>query len=119
MGYYITAYTKNGEELEIQHHYIRGNTFAINGTTSPFMTITYNYSPILKKVINEGITSFHKKRVIETIDIMNKAISKLSDDNEINIWNPTEGNVKKALINLRELALLIIKSDANAIWEVS
>jgi hypothetical protein len=119
MGYDIRACTKNGEELEIQHHYIRGHTFAINGTTSAHMTITYNYCAILEKVINEGIKSFHEKRVIETIDIINEAINKLSDDNEIDIWKPTEGNVKKALINLRELAFLIINSDENAIWEVS
>jgi archaellum component FlaF (FlaF/FlaG flagellin family) len=102
-------------------HFMFGGTYCPNGTNQLHLNITYNYS----KVINPAMFDvpqeetyakvFNGKSALETIPLLNKAISNLSDNTDEDYWNPTEGNAKRALIQL----LTIAKMRPDGIWQVS
>ena len=137
MSYDIYAVDKNGETIIVENHDIKGGTYAVGGTNQAHLNITCNYYKFFQKYINEkeGIVFLGGIKVIDSIKILNEAISKMKYDGEFigydgncqpiiindtdDYWKSTEGNAKKALVDLRELALLVLKVDTEAIWEVS
>lgn len=92
-------------------HYIRGGTYAVNGTSEMWLNITYNYSNIISKAFNNelGIKYLENKSASDAIPILTKAINSLGNDVDEDYWKPTEGNVKRALHGL--LALCKIRPD--------
>lgn len=73
------------------------------------LNITYNYSEILRQVIQPkntpseyktGIRSLYGMTALEAAPILEAAISSLKDDVDEDYWKATEGNVKRALNNL-------------------
>lgn len=118
MSYDITAIDTLDNIIEVEHHFITGGTYSISGTNEATLNITYNYSEIIEKVIWGGIKTLHDMKVIDSIGLLNKAIVKLNDDKVNDYWKATEGNVKDALKNLRELALLVLKVDVHSRWQV-
>ena len=98
------------EIIEINDaHFLRGGTYKMGGSKELTLNITYNYSEILRQVIQPedtpseyktGIRSLYGMTALETIPILEVAISNLKDNVVNNCWQPTEGNVKRALNNL-------------------
>jgi len=100
----VDPITKQVLELEENHH-MKGGTYALGGTKSASINMTYNYAKILKSVLGEkGIRSLYDISGAESINILKKAISKLKDDVAPDYWTPTEGNVKSALVKVLALA---------------
>jgi hypothetical protein len=89
-----------------QPHFMHGGTFCLSGTTELSLNITYNYAPHFYRLIDEkeGIRFIYGKTALETLPILEKAISQLSDDVNDNYWESTEGNAKQALIQLKTMA---------------
>jgi hypothetical protein len=82
-----------------------GGTYAVGGTTELSLNITYNYGGILGRVlVPDGLRSLYGMSGAESIPVLSKAISELGDDTDSDYWKATEGNVKRALIQLRALA---------------
>ena len=106
--------TKETLELDTPHQ-MRGGTYAMGGTEQCWLNITYNYAKFWEKAFGEKghIRGIYGKSAVDTIPILEKAISNLGDDVDDNYWKPTEGNVKAALIQL--LALAKLRPDG--IWE--
>ena len=106
-----------GEVLKTDHpHFMRGGTYALNGTTELWLNVTYNYGRIYsrKDVLGEeGIRSIYGKSGAESIPILQKAISALKDDVSKDYWEPTEGNAKRALSQL--LAMAQMRPDG--VWD--
>lgn len=110
-------------------HFMQGGTFCPGGTKELWLNITYNYAAMLCKVLQRdvidqsngrrttlvGLDAINGIYAAETISMLRKAINSLSDDgaNE-SYWHPTEGNVKKALIQLKALADM----RPDGVWEV-
>lgn len=110
-------------------HFMQGGTFCPGGTKELWLNITYNYAAVLCKVLQRdvidqdtgkrttlvGLDAINGIYAAETISMLRKAINSLSDDgaNE-SYWHPTEGNVKKALIQLKALADM----RPDGVWEV-
>ena len=110
-------------------HFMQGGTFCPGGTKELWLNITYNYAAVLCKVLQRdvidqsngrrttlvGLDAINGLYAAETISMLRKAINSLSDDgaNE-SYWHPTEGNVKKALIQLKALADM----RPDGVWEV-
>ena len=96
------------EVLNIDHpHFMRGGMYAINGTTELYLNVTYNYSKHYYKdnVLGEkGIRSIYGKTGAQSIPILTNAINNLNDDVSNNYWDATEGNAKRALIQLKTMA---------------
>lgn len=110
-------------------HFMKGGTFCPGGTKELWLNITYNYAAVLCKVLQRdvidqsngrrttlvGLDAINGIYAAETISMLRKAINSLSDEgaNE-SYWHPTEGNVKKALIQLKALADM----RPDGVWEV-
>ena len=95
-------------------HQIRGGTYAMNGTTEAWLSITWNYAPYYYEVFGEsGIRTIYGMTGAESIPVLKAAISKLGDDVHPDYWKATEGNAKKALHGL--LALAQMRPDG--VWD--
>ncbi len=98
-------------QLDAPHH-MRGGTYAIEGTTEAHLNVTYNYSDHFFRVFAiaggglRGIRTIYGMTGAESIPVLDAAIAELDDDINNNYWNPTEGNAKRALMQLRALATL-------------
>jgi hypothetical protein len=86
-------------------HQMAGGTYALGGTTELSLNVTYNYSGIFAKVLGEnGIRTIYGMTGAESIPVLEKAIGKLNNDTHPDYWRATEGNAKRALIQLKTLA---------------
>ena len=97
----------SGEVLEVDvPHHMRGGTYRVGGDTELHLNITYNYGEIYRKVIDEedGIRFLYGKSGAASIPILDKAINRLKNDVSKNYWDATEGNAKRALIQLKAMA---------------
>jgi len=119
MSYDIRAIDNKGETVKIKYHFIKGGTYAVFGSDLAEFNMTYNYSDILNKVIKGGIWALQDIKVIDSIKILNEAIMKLKDKKDKNYWKSTEGNVKEALKNLRQIGFLVLEVDKKAKWNIS
>jgi len=102
----VDPVTKEVLELDSPHQ-MTGGTFQIGGTKELHLNITYNYGNILRKLFGEeGIRSFYGLSAMDTVGLLIVAIASLKDDVSKDYWEPTEGNVKQALLQLLTMAKL-------------
>ena len=105
-----------GETLQSDtEHFIRGGTCCIGGCKDLWLNVTFNYAPIIAKVMPCGIKGFDGKTAVDTIPLLEQAIAKLGDDVVDDYWTATEGNVKRALNGLLALA----KMRPDGVWYIS
>ena len=107
-------------------HELRGGTYAVGGTHDASLNMTYNYAPILARVLPErevegepvsGIRTLYGMPVWGTVPLLLGAINALKSDDEPDYWKCTEGNVRRALENLLKLAgAVIAEGHFNAVW---
>ena len=117
-----------GETLELDApHQMRGGTYVVGGTTSASLNVTYNYSthywrvfdaldkphPRAPKWMHErgdekvgGIRAIYGLTGAESLPLLDKAIAALGNDVHPDYWKATEGNAKRALVQLRTLAAM-------------
>lgn len=97
-----------GETLCIDSpHFMGGGTRMVGGTRELWLNITYNYSKFYRREDvfgKEGIRSLYGKTGLGSISILEKAIAALGNDTTNNYWDATEGNAKRALIQLLTMA---------------
>lgn len=107
----------SNDVLYLEHpHFMRGGTYAMNGTTKLWLNVTYNYSIHYYKpeVFGaKGIRSIYGLSGAESIPVLEKAISALGNDVVGDYWQPTEGNSKRPLFQL--LAMARMRPDG--IWK--
>ena len=103
------------EPIQLENkHYIRGGTYAVEGTQEAHLNITYNYAPHYYRVMGEkGIRSIYGMTGAESIPVLKAAMEKLADDVDSDYWESTEGNAKRALAGL--LAFAQMRPDG--VWE--
>lgn len=95
-------------------HQMKGGTYALGGSTEASLNITYNYSKHYQKVFGDyGIRIIYGKNGAGSIPILESAINQLGDDVSNNYWTPTEGNAKRALVQLLTLA----KMRPDGVWD--
>lgn len=109
-------------ELDAPHH-MRGGTYRVGGTTEAHLNVTYNYAPHYRRVFGgadielsefdkifggaeTGIRRIYGLSGAESLPLLDKAIGMLGDDVDPDYWEPTEGNAKRALVQLRALAAM-------------
>lgn len=112
---YMKEPGRGDEVIEFDEpHYAAGGTCAVGGTSEAWLNVTYNYAPHFYNTLGEkGIRSIYGLTGAESIPLLTKAIDELGDDVDPDYWNPTEGNAKKALINLRAMA----EKRPDGIWD--
>ena len=114
MSYDIYLKDPDGATHEFKDaHKCIGGTYAVGGTTEPWLNVTYNYSKHFYRVMgDDGVRSIYGKTGKQSITLLDAAIAQLGDDVDNNYWKPTEGNAKAALMNLKTLA----EAAPNCVW---
>lgn len=116
-----------GDTLELpEPHFMRGGTYALGGTNEARLNVTYNYARYLRLVFEElpaprpkapawlhelggpveGIRTIYGLTGAESQEELARAILLLKNDVTDDYWEATEGNVKRALMQLRALATM-------------
>ncbi len=123
--YLVDPISRKTLELDAPHQ-MRGGTYAMGGTPECRLNITYNYAEHFWRVFEElpaprplapawmheeggpvgGIRTLYGLSGAESLPILNLAIARLKDDVSDDYWEATEGNAKRALMQLRALATL-------------
>lgn len=104
--------TKATLELDEPHH-MRGGTYSLGGTTEAHLNVTYNYGTHYYRVMGEkGIRTIYGMTGAESIPVLTHAIEHLGDDVNDDYWKATEGNAKRALLQLLALA----KMRPDGVW---
>lgn len=116
MSYDIYIINKDGDTLTFKDKQdIKGAIYQVGGTKEAYFNITYNYSNVFEKVLGErGIYTLDAKKTADTLDILQKAADSLNDDISDDYWRATQGNVKKAILNLIKMAKLL----PNGYWKI-
>jgi hypothetical protein len=94
---------------------MKGGTYALGGSTMAELNVTYNYSKSFYKVLDteKGLRILYGMSGAESIPVLKNSIAQLADDVSEDYWEGTEGNAKRALIQL--LALAQLRPDG--IWD--
>lgn len=98
----------SGETLTIDSpHQMKGGTYQLGGSTEASLNVTYNYSHHFYRVLGDGgIRTIYGMTGVDSIPVLEKGASQLSDDCDPDYWKATEGNAKRALLQLIALAKL-------------
>lgn len=114
----VDPVTKETLLLDEPHH-MRGGTYPIGGERRARLNVTYNYAKHYYRVFPEGVgrpddLKDHKGRAgvrsiygmtgADSVPVLKGAIGKLGDEIDEDYWKPTEGNAKRALLQLLALA---------------
>ena len=85
----------------------KGGTYQLGGCPEASLNITYNYGNHYRTVIGEeGVRTIYGMTGANSILVLQAAADRLGDDCSEDYWEPTEGNAKKALLQLIALAKL-------------
>lgn len=89
-------------------HLLKGGLYAVGGTSEAWLNVTYNYDEHFYRIVDKdkGIRVLYGKTGAESIPILKNAIAQLKDNVSDDYWEATEGNAKRALINLLAFAQL-------------
>lgn len=95
-------------------HQMRGGTYAMGGTCELWLSVTYNYAPIYRRVLpGQSIRSLYGMTGAASIPVLESAIAQLGDDVDDDYWKATEGNAKRALFHLLAMA----KMRPDGVWD--
>lgn len=123
--YLVDPVTRETLELP-EPHFMRGGTYSVGGDTRAHLNVTYNYIKHFYRVFDElptprplapawlnqqdepvgGIRTLYGLTGAESLPVLDRARALLKDDVTDNYWDPTEGNAKRALMQLRALATM-------------
>ena len=125
----VDPVTRETLEVDSPHH-MQGGTYQQGGTSEACLNITYNYASHFRRVFGDasaeltdfdqmfgggetGIRRLYGMGGAESIPVLERAIAALGDDVDPDYWKSTEGNAKRALIQLLALA----KMRPDGIWD--
>lgn len=95
-------------------HQIKGDTYALGGTTECWLNVTWNYGKHFYATLGEkGIRTICGMTGADSIPLLTAAAEKLGDDIDPDYWKPTEGNAKRALLQLIAFA----KMRPDGVWD--
>lgn len=107
MSYDLYLRDESGKTIEVENHSLRGGTHQIEGTREAWLNVTYNYSTHFYRTLGDkGIRSIYGMSGLDSIPVLAKAAGQLGSDETDNYWDGTEGNAKRALLDLIGLATM-------------
>ena len=105
MSYDIHLTLPDGTTPEIESHTLAGGTYCRGGTSEPWLNITYNYGGAFRRVLGEkGIRTVYGMTARAGAALLREAAAKLDGEPDADYWAATDGNARKALIDLAALA---------------
>ena len=123
--YLVDPITRKTLELDAPHQ-MRGGTYALGGTTEAHLNVSFDYGVHFWRVFEElpaprplapawmheeggpvtGIRTLYGLSGAESLIVLDRAMALLKDDVTDDYWEGTEGNAKRALMQLRALAAM-------------
>ena len=87
-------------------HHITGGTYQVGGCSEAWLNVTYNYGSHFYRIFpgEDGIRTIYGLTGAESIPVLEAAAGQLGDDVAEDYWASTEGNAKRALLQLIALA---------------
>jgi len=86
-------------------HQMGGGTQILGGTRELWLNVTYNYSTHFVRVLGEGgIRCIYGRTGAEVIFVLKAGAAALGNDIGEDYWEATEGNAKRALLQLLAMA---------------
>lgn len=110
--YFKDPVSKHTIQLK-EKHFMQGGTYALGGTVEMWLNVTFNYSENYSKH-KFNIKDLNGKSAVDCIPELERVISELGDDVHPDYWKPTDGNAKRALIQI----LTMCKMRPDSIIEV-
>ncbi len=105
--------TRETIEFDSPHH-LRGGTYRVGGNTEAHLNITYNYARHYGQMFGKGgIRNIYGMTGAESIPVLQAAAEQLADDVSEDYWEATEGNAKRAILQLVALA----KMRPDGVWD--
>jgi hypothetical protein len=102
----VDPITKEPLTLDAPHQ-MKGGTYQVGGCPEASLNVTYNYGSHYRAVLGaEGIRTIYGMTGSDSVPVLQRAVDQLGDDCVADYWTPTEGNAKKALLQLIALAKL-------------
>ena len=113
MSWDIHLEDAEGHVLEVPKH-MEGGTYAMEGTPSACLNVTYNYSDVTRLVGFGFKESLNNRRAAVTIPDLEHVVDTLGTKKFENYWAPTPGNAGYAASILLNWA----KLHPDAYWRV-
>lgn len=114
--YLTDPITKEILTLDEKHH-MRGGTYCVGGEDRAKLNITYNYATHYYRVFepgsDKGIRCIYGMTGADSIPVLQEAADQLKNAVDEDYWKPTEGNAKRALLQLIALA----KMRPDGVWD--
>lgn len=106
---------KDGKTVELsQKHDLKGGIYTVGGTTSAELNVTYNYAPHYYRIFGDkGIRTIYGMTAADSIPVLLSAIRQLKDEATADYWEASEGNARRALVNLVALAA---SAPVDSVW---
>lgn len=95
-------------------HFMQGATYQLGGSDELSLSVTYNYSELYYALAKDGIRTIDRMTGLESIPVLTKIIDSLKDNVSDNYYKATEGNAKRAAVQLRTMAQM----RPDGIWEI-
>lgn len=95
-------------------HFAAGGTYAQGGIAEAWLNVTYNYSKHYYRTMGDkGIRTIYGMSGKESIPVLSEAIGQLGDEIDPDYWKSTEGNAKRALLQLLQMA----ETRPDGVWD--
>lgn len=109
----VDPVTRETLESDVPHD-MRGGTYAAGGTAELWLNVTYNYGSIFRRALGpDGVRVIYGMTGAESAPALEAAAAALADDATGDYWEATEGNAKRALLQLAAMARL----RPDGVWE--
>jgi len=126
MSYDIYFRDKDGNAIDLPFAPPIGGTYcASSDFRKAWLNITYNYCEIYQnhnlaigkhRDDPEGTATLEGMTAGDVVQALVKVIPDLKDDVSADYWKPTEGNAKKALLNLLCIAVAVPPESICVVW---
>ncbi len=106
MSYNIRLQNEAGEICKFKtRQNLDGDTYQLGGTEEARFNITYNYAGHFYHVMGEkGIRTIYGIKALDSIPFLANAARALRNDVDDDYWKPTEGNARRAILTLINMA---------------
>lgn len=114
MSYWVYLLNEQGP-VEVTRH-AEGGTYALGGTPTAELNVTYNYGTFFRETLGEeGLRELQDKKASAVLALLEQAVATLGTERDSDYWKPTPGNAGYALSILLEWA----KQYPDAVFDVS
>ena len=97
MSYDVRLKDSEDKTVKVEAHE-EGGTYALGGTPTAELNVTYNYSKVLVEIWDgESLSLLNGKKASKVTKLLEDSVKVLGTEQDADYWKATEGNVGYAL----------------------